>query len=172
MVGVIAGVLFALGAFAPSVRPAHAPLASTYDEAACADEALGEPPPPPESCEGALPLPPVPAIIDCNDPGMSPFVGEMIGSCDMPRAAVPSPSLATVKGARGSTSRLCDGVHCTRDSQPIRAGGRPLDDFGAVLLDPSGMRPLLGASPYCESAQNELASVAPSRLERPPRIFA
>src|SRR5262249_13590180 len=70
---------------APRLAPLGSPMtvASTYDEAACADEKqpdknddinCSEPPPVA-----------IPAVLDCNDARVSLWLGEMIGSCDMPR---------------------------------------------------------------------------------------
>jgi hypothetical protein len=66
---------------------------------------------------------------------MSPWVEEMIGSCDMPRPAPPfqGPPMV-VKSPRGSpTSRVCNGLHCVNDTSPLHNAPRS-DEDGAQLL--------------------------------------
>jgi hypothetical protein len=155
---------------------ASRPLASTYDEAACPP--TSDVPPPPQEDEVApgacseQPLVVAPAIVDCNDPGMSPWLEEMIGSCDMPRPAPPLQGAPTVvRSPHGSsgTTRVCDGLHCSRDTTPLRSAPRPDDDGAQLLVSTASLayRPeasALSARLGCLSDQVHLAPP-----ERPPR---
>src|SRR6185437_10205482 len=72
-------------------QAAREQLASTYDEASCDPSEGGE-------CadEVLIDLMPAPAaILDCQ----SPFIAEMIGSCDLPAPAIPSLHLPTLQRA-------------------------------------------------------------------------
>lgn len=80
-------------------------LASTYDQATCATihggdaddwdrAAIGEDAPavaPVNDCPIAPPRP-APIAADCNDPLASRWLGEMIGTCDMPRGSAVRPN--------------------------------------------------------------------------------
>ena len=89
-------LLVSVAATPPPAAHAVEMLASTYDEAACdaadggecADEVLID----------LMPAPP--AILDCQ----SPFVADMIGSCDLPQQTIPTVHLPTLK--KGASSPL------------------------------------------------------------------
>src|SRR3954452_15793849 len=108
-----------------------APVASTYDEVACArplEEGAQEQALVDDVGDCRVPVvAAAPAIIDCNDPGVSIWVGEMIGSCDMPRPIPPTGVQPTAgQGARnGPIARVCDGLHCNHQSSPLRPAPRP-----------------------------------------------
>jgi hypothetical protein len=151
-----------------SVAPTR-PLASTYDEAACPPIAAAADPVPADCSDPVVVV--APAIVDCNDPGMSPWVEEMIGSCDMPRPAPPNQGAPTVvRGTRGSaTSRVCDGLHCSHDTTPLRSAPRS-DDDGAQLLASTvalGWWPTVTAFVPANFDLRDQAHRAPP--ERPPR---
>src|SRR4051794_4114149 len=92
----------------PLAATAGVPAASTYDEAACAASAEAQAA---DSlgarddrvnCSEAPPQAAVPAVIDCNDPTLDRWVGEMIGSCDMPHPAPPfGPQIALTHAHEG-----------------------------------------------------------------------
>lgn len=151
------------------------PLASTYEEAACPPVAAAGDEPvveePGRACSEPIVVAVAPAIIDCNDPGMSPWVEEMIGSCDMPRPAPPTQAIPTVvRWPRGSpASRVCDGLHCSHDSAPLHSAPRP-DENGAPMLVSSltfGFRPSVSKLYPVTSDLRDQAHRAPP--ERPPR---
>jgi hypothetical protein len=160
------------------------PIASTYDEAACASSRLEEGGAA-DLLDGSLfadggtgracsePTSPVaaPVIIDCNDPGVSVWVGEMIGSCDMPRPATPTQVVPTAVRAAGRSApaRVCDGFRCSHESTPLRSAWR-VDDDAAFA---TGSRLDLGVWPASQPVTVD-ALLAPDeveqpRLERPPR---
>jgi hypothetical protein len=170
--------MLAVGALllAVAVAPATgAPAASTWDEAAC-DDAAPAPAAPrldadaePDCSEPPVPI--APAVIDCNDARVSLWVGEMIGSCDMPRVSAPSAALRTPDGSgTGTGPRLCDGIRCHHDSTPLRPAARVLDDGGVGIL-------ARAAAPEAPRDGVALASAfllrhsqaGRDRLDRPPR---
>lgn len=160
-------------ASALNTAPSRAPLASTYDEAACDANAPADAPPPAPIEDARCSEPPAaaPAVIDCNDPLMSKWVGEMIGSCDMPKPAPPTGGPALLRGAHetGAPVRICDTFGCRHESAPLRPVGRELGQPDPAL----GTRVIL-EPPRGDSALGERAAAIPSdpiprRLERPPR---
>jgi hypothetical protein len=156
----------------PQVR-GPAVLASTYDEAACADTAEEGERTPEEGGLNDCSDRPVsvaagaPAVIDCNDARMSVWVAEMIGSCDMPRGGDRIVAIQPVEGR--SQNRLCDGLHCSREAPPLRAASR--DDGGGTpcLFVRRSMHPDLQATPLTPDDEVSPAEVPSRRLERPPR---
>src|SRR3954447_7624424 len=120
-----APALVLMTVLSPSVGPAQ--VASTYDEAACARPSPSDGGGVPDAlaadvvgnCSEPAPVA-APAIIDCNDPGVSVWVGEMIGSCDMPRPVSPTQVQPTAvrSGRNGPAARVCDGFTCSHDSTP------------------------------------------------------
>jgi hypothetical protein len=139
-----------------------APVASTYDEAACAEaEKVHD-----EDVNCSEPEP-VPAVLDCNDARVSLWLGDMIGFCDMPKPQIPG-AIAVVR-APNPELRQCRDGHCGFDAVPLHATARPLDEVppiaGTSALAPpifhatsSSLRPLLRHSQH-----------GADRLERPPR---
>src|SRR5258706_11993657 len=86
----LASMVWATTVLFASLSAASVPagrLASTYDDAACADGADAELALPTldqaaeTDCRPPAPVPP-PAVIDCNDEREVGFLAEMIGSCD------------------------------------------------------------------------------------------
>jgi hypothetical protein len=173
----------ALSAAAPL---AAGPNASTYDEAACASSRLeegasaeladllgGAAAEPSSGRACAEPLPPAPpVIIDCNDPGVSVWVGEMIGSCDMPRPVPPTQAAPTAvrSAGRSSHSRVSDGWHASHDSStPVRSASRVDDDaaFAAVSWLSVGFWPAFTNVTFDSALAPDQAERP--RLERPPR---
>ncbi len=150
-------VLAGLTATAP-VAPA-----STYDQAAC-DEESAPPVVEPGKC---LPVDPV-VVIDCDDPGMTPWVAEMIGSCDMPRPLVPGLKPDTLKPARG-VWMVRSGIDGGHHQTPVRTGGGN-DDQVPALGAAIHLRVVLAQSLTPEHVLAPLRSGLPQRLERPPRV--
>ena len=157
-----------------------APVASTYDQAACAGDALHDSDradaPDADEIASASPAdcetPAPPAIIDCNDPGMSPWVADMIGSCDMPKPPLPKAvPPTTVHGANDGPGmqRLCDGLHCNHESYPLRAASTTSSDGNALALSRVGFLHHVTASPLALDGELEPPEAPRSRLERPPR---
>jgi hypothetical protein len=160
-------------ASALNAPPLRAPIASTYDEAACAAEA------PDENVDPALdearcsePPASAPAIIDCNDPGMSKWVGEMIGSCDMPRPSLPGAAgPPELHGAHetGAPVRICNAFSCHHDSAPLRSASRELFRPEQRLGTRVVLEPPRGDSALAERGVTIPSDPHPRRLERPPR---
>jgi hypothetical protein len=151
------------------------PLASTYDQAACADDDAGallindaDAERPAEVADCSEP-PAAPAVIDCNDERASRFVAEMIGSCDMPKPSAPTGGPAVVHAPNGAPVRICDGIHCSHDSTPIRAAARAPDDGSPLRASSFALSIVFTASPLSARAPFALQSIDGSRLERPPR---
>jgi hypothetical protein len=151
--------------------PVRAPLASTYDEAAC-DGSETPAPAPVEEARCSEPPPAAPAVIDCNDPLMSKWVGEMIGSCDMPKPAPPTGGPPVLHAARdtGATVRICDTFGCRHESAPLRPIGRELERPDPALATRVTLDPPAGDSALAERAAAIPSDPLPRRLERPPRV--
>ncbi len=132
-------------------------LASTYDEASCdasdggecADEALIELMPPP------------PAILDCQ----SPFIADMIGSCDLPAPTIPMLHVPTLrKGGNGLSvaARVGAGERLSVvTASPSVDAALPLPRFAVA--------PTLHATPLDALASTRFPDAPRSRLDRPPR---
>jgi hypothetical protein len=141
---------------------------SSYEDAACNDSTDKAP-----ADEVASPtevdcsLPPVPAVIDCNDERTSVWVADMIGSCDMPRPSLPGAS--SIRSGQPGAPRYCDGLRCTHDPMPLRAAARAVDDGASLVFTVDTLPLFLHASPLDEGAQRCPPSRVGPRLERPPR---
>lgn len=140
----------------PSVH-ASEPLASTYEQAACDPSEGGE-------CadEPLIELPPSPAaILDCQ----SPFIAEMIGSCDLPAPAIPSLHLPTLRNggnALAVIARVGSGERLTIVTAT--------SSFDAALPRARfALAPSLHATPLSPRASTLLQDAPRSRLDRPPR---
>jgi hypothetical protein len=146
---------------------ALAPAASTYEEAACA-----EPAPPPVNCSEPPAVPAVPTVIDCNDERVSHWVGEMIGSCDMPRPTAPATALARGREpSDGPRQEICDGgIRCRPNAQPLRAGVRSLDTGPSSLTATSTLAHFLMASRLIVTSPLGRSQAERDRVERPPRV--
>jgi hypothetical protein len=131
-------------------------LASTYEEASCDAADGGE-------CadEVLIDLLPSPAILDCE----SPFIADMIGSCDLPTPTIPSLHLPTLRnGGNGFavTTRNGSTEHLTVVSAPTSVDA-------ALPLGPFSLAPSSHATPLLWLASTIKQDVPPSRLDRPPR---
>jgi hypothetical protein len=149
----------------PTVPTVVAPqgVASTYDEAACLEAQVEHVDEPEINCSEAPPV--LPAVLDCNDARASLWLGEMIGSCEMPR---PLPG-TTVKAPVGNDARLCRDGRCGVDAQPLRAAARFNDDSIPALGTPGNAFLFHHSSPLPTEAAQRLARLDGKRLERPPR---
>jgi hypothetical protein len=158
--------------WAPLLVLASAVNASTYDQAACAADAVEPAPIVVEESGGRCSEPaPVaaPAVIDCNDPGMSKWVGEMIGSCDMPKQTPGGPTVLRPAHETPAQTRLCDGFQCAHDSSPLRAIGRELFRPDPGLGSRFELEPPRGDSALADDTARAPRDPFPRRLERPPR---
>ncbi len=141
---------------ATAARPATEKLVSTYDDASCdatdggecADEVLVE-----------LSIPSPPAILDCE----SPFIEEMIGSCDLPTPMLPSLHLPTLRNAGSGFSASRDGS--TEHLTVINAAS----SVEAALPIALAFAPSLRSTPLFGLHDTTAQEVAPARLDRPPR---
>ncbi len=153
--------------------PSLLPMASTYDEAACADALDDVAKPAQPLLEGVAcsePPAPAPALIDCNDPGMSQWVGEMIGSCDMPKPTPPGVGQPVLRAAHdGVPARMCDGFRCSHDSSPMRSAARPISDGSLIALQQLDLSIVLTSSLLPGSRDLRPAQALLPRVERPPR---
>lgn len=139
----------------PALHVAGEKVASTWDEAACDAGDGGE-------CadEIVIDLVPAPAaILDCQ----SPFIAEMIGSCDLPAATLPSLHLPTLqRGGPGLNvvQRVGDKLTFVTTPPSLEAALPP-----ARLP----LAPCLHATPLSAHASALLNDAPPFRLDRPPR---
>jgi hypothetical protein len=137
--------------------PAHAneKLASTFDEAYCDVDDSGECAD--EPTQSAV-MPPV--ILGCE----SPFIQEMIGSCDMPKQAPPTVRAPTLHNAAAVT------IDARGDNGRVHVISAPPSVDSALPPRPSRLHPLSHASPVITLVDGLRDDVAPSRLDRPPRV--
>jgi hypothetical protein len=147
-------------------------VASTYDEAACAEEKAAreiegriintdnEP-----NCSEVVPA--VPAVLDCNDARVSLWLGEMMGSCDMPKTQLPG--LLPVMRGGNNDPRVCEGGRCGVDSIPIRPAQRSFDDLTPILAAVHANRIQWLVTPFEPSLTLHSSQHDRARLERPPR---
>jgi len=153
----------------PAASNSRAP-ASTYDQAACDEQDEVAPPveEPGVCAEAAKPA--APTVIDCNDPGMSVWLAEMIGSCDMPRPSPLGLRPQAIAPARGAVQvRSCDALGCARDAIPIRQGGSSDDDRPSALTLRLTLPRFATSTLIVPLRQRRLPAPHPDRLERPPR---
>jgi hypothetical protein len=163
-------VLVSLVAVAPS--PAHADsapddcaLASTYDEAACDPSDSGECAP---DVELSLPAPA--AILDCNDARTNVLIGDMIGTCDMPRRSGPPTALPTVHtGSSAPQMRMSDGPRGS-DRCPLRGSSTRGDDSPSLPSARVPLTPPLAATPLLMHDSPLVVRAEDLRLDRPPRL--
>jgi hypothetical protein len=142
-------------------------VASTYDEAACTEaekvqlrDELGDEP----NCSEPVA---VPAVLDCNDARVSLWLGEMIGSCDMPKTQLPG--VLPVVRAPGSELRMCNDGRCGVDAVPLRPSARLFDDSTFALGNPGRPPILLTSTPLVDEIFLMRSQRDGNRLERPPR---
>lgn len=170
----LAGTLMLL-TVAQAAPPPSGPIESTYDEAACAlsdkDAGTGVPALAADGGKCTEPqapaAPAVPAVIDCNDPDASVWVGDMIGSCDMP-SPTPQPTLA-VRAHDDGSSRSCSGIFCGDDAPPLSAAPTLASDGQPFVVSQLRIGHIVCASPIALRLERTPEELAPPRLERPPR---
>jgi hypothetical protein len=150
-------LLVSVAAAPPPGAHAVETLASTYDEAACDAADGGE-------CadELLIDLMPAPAaILDCQ----SPFVADMIGSCDLPTQTIPNVHVPTLKkGGNGPLVMLRSGAS---DRPPIITAVTSLD--AALLFSHFALAPPAFTIHDFALASTSAADAPRSRLDRPPR---
>jgi len=147
--------------YPPTAAPT-APVASTYDEAACSEAERGHD----EDVNCSEPEP-VPAVLDCNDARVSLWLGEMIGSCDMPKPQLPG--AVPVLRAATAEQRLCRDGHCGLDAVPLHATARPLNDLPPIAGVATLAPPLFRATDHLLRPMLRRSQHDTGRLERPPR---
>ena len=163
--------------------PARAELASTYDQATCATvdarsqdvdgwdrAAIGEDAPAAPQLDECRPLAP-PVAADCNDPLVTPWVGEMIGTCDMPRGNVPHPSLRAVRSHDDHRAqRLLAELSVQNDSAaPLGVPAPERAPSPATVAAAPRLLPPLPIGVVAFDAPHALRSVSLEGLLRPPR---
>jgi hypothetical protein len=137
-------------------QAAREQLASTYDEASCDPSEGGE-------CADEVLIdlmPAPPAILDCQ----SPFIAEMIGSCDLPAPSLPSLHLPTLQ--RGGNVVAVARVGSSERVVTISA---PSSLEVALPLARFTLSPTLHASPLAALASTLTQDAPRPRLDRPPR---
>ena len=171
----------------PAPTVTHVPLASTYDQATCAstrgplDEgegggwdraAIGEDGPAPainnEDCRSSIAAPPL--AVDCNDPLVTPWVGEMIGTCDMPRATGPR---ATLRAARAHDDHraqrlLAELASATDTTAPLNTTPPEREAPPALLSTLPSMLAPAATGLLAIVAPSVLVSISGDQLLRPP----
>ena len=138
--------------------PAHEQLASTYDEASCDPSEGGE-------CADEVLIdlmPAPPAILDCQ----SPFIAEMIGSCDLPAPSLPSLHLPTLQRAAGALTIIAR----VGSSERVITLSAPSSLDVALPLARFALSPTLHASPLSALASTLTQDAPRFRLDRPPRV--
>jgi len=180
----------ALLAAVVAAGPAAEPRASTYDQAACDDtgdepdrdglagiagiaglhslNALkGEPSDGDADCR--QPAPP-PAFLDCNDPLASVWVGDMIGTCDMPKSASPLARLpARLRAERPTLPQHRHSTVGTADDHaPLGLWSHPGGPDPALLSSTSFVHSQSRLPLGTPTTEDHLSPTAP-RLDRPPR---
>jgi hypothetical protein len=173
-------------AVAPA-QPAHpktdVELASTYDQATCATldgvladgwdrAAIGEDAPAPQLDDDCRPQ--AAPVADCNDPQLgkfSPWVGEMIGTCDMPRPHA-HPTLRALRAHdEHRAQRLLAELASQSDSAAPLGIPAPDHDFSPALLS-ANLAALMAPAPFGVihfDAPRALRSISLDGLLRPPR---
>lgn len=142
----------------PSVH-ASEPLASTYEQAACDPSDGGE-------CADELlidVMPPPAAILDCQ----SPFIAEMIGSCDLPAPAIPSLHLPTLQRAGNGLTTTTAHVG---SAERLTVVTTPPSLDTALPHQRFSLSPTLHATALAALASTLLQDAPRSRLDRPPRV--
>ena len=140
----------------PAALHAGEKLASTFDEASCDAADGGE-------CadELLIDLMPAPAaIIDCE----SPFIADMIGSCDLPTPTIPSLHLPTLRNGGGGLSVARNG---STERLSVVAASASAD--AALPLRHFSLCPSTDATPLYAFASTLTQDAPRSRLDRPPR---
>jgi hypothetical protein len=173
---------------APPQAPSARELASTYDQATCATvladgtagtdgwdrAAIGEDAaqrPADEDCPVSL-SPPRTALADCNDPLASLWLGEMIGTCDMPRGSnLPRPSLLAARSHdERRAQRLLVEIEARDDGRaPVRPLTPDRDLTPAALASVPSRAPPAARPLALLSTSTPLRSLSHAPDPRPPR---
>ncbi len=176
LVPAILAAVVAVGPTAPRVD--H--VASTYDEAAC-DEALFDDnnsvslvdsPAYGDDSDGAdchKPSPP-PAFLDCNDPLASVWIGDMIGTCDMPKSASPFARLpARLRAERPTLPQHPHSTVGTADDHaPLGIWSHPGSPDPALVSATSFVHSEARLPLGIATTEDPRSPTSP-RLDRPPR---
>jgi hypothetical protein len=117
----------------------------------------------------ACAVPAVPTVIDCRDPEMSFWLGEMIGSCDMPKPSPTTGAPTSIAAGSAASSRICDGLRCSHEAIPLFAASLAPDDGAPLGLEQARFRVWLTTTPIASGADSLVARLCDGRLERPPR---
>lgn len=108
-----------------------------------------------------------PAVIDCNSPRDSIYVGQMIGSCAAPRRDEAGARALSHRGDRRGP--VCDLLGCNLAADPLHRGARTVSDERPLALS-SLPRPLAVAVGAIATPPSPRPNEPPgARLERPPR---
>ncbi|MDB4965580.1 MAG: hypothetical protein JWN44_1269 [Myxococcales bacterium] len=147
---------YLLVSVAAASSPVHGveKLASTFDEAYCDVDDSGE-----CAVEPTLSVEMPAAVLDCA----SPFIQEMIGSCDLPKQAPPTAHAATLRN--GGTTLVA-----RADSGRVDVITAPSTADGALLAQPPPLHRLSPSSPVVAPLDDAIDDVSPPRLDRPPRV--
>jgi hypothetical protein len=138
-------------------------LASTYDEAACANDST---PPAAPLDQVDCSIAPPPAVIDCSEWQEL----QLIGTCDdMPRSAG-APTVARAQNG-GAPSRTCDGIHCGDRSSPLRPAAPGGDEGRPLAVGTMRLSRFASVTALWVPDDGPLYSVSGRRIERPPRNF-
>jgi hypothetical protein len=132
-------------------------LASTFDEAYCDVDDSGECADEPTL---SVELAAAPVVLDCE----SPFIQEMIGSCDMPKQAPPTLHIPTLHQAAGISTEL------RAENGHINIINAPPSVDSALPPTPARLHPITTSSPLVASRDTATIDLPPSRLDRPPRV--
>jgi hypothetical protein len=127
-------------------------------EASCYDVDFGECAP--EQTHDVKPPPA--AILDCE----SPFIAEMIGSCDLPKPTIPSLHLPTLRtGGNGFVVAARNG-----STERLTIVSAPTSVDAALPLHPCALAPSLHATPLFALVPASVPQAPRNRLDRPPRV--
>lgn len=150
------GVTLLVSVAATPPPPAAQKLASTYDEASCDASDGGE-------CADELLIelmPPPPAILDCE----SPFIAEMIGSCDLPAPTIPTLHVPTLQRAGTGLT-----IARVASSERVIVVNAAWSIDAALPLIRFSLAPPRHATPLSALASTLAQDVPRSRVDRPPR---
>jgi|GEM_PF-3435414 len=180
---VLAPVILAAVVAAGPAAPRVDHVASTYDEAACdeadlsvslvdAADAVVMPAYGDDSDHSDCHKPsPPPAFLDCNDPLASVWVGDMIGTCDMPKSASPMARMPARFRAERPTLPLHhhSSVGTSDDHAPLGVSSYAGHSDPALLTE---VRFVHSESrlPLGTATENALICPTAPRLDRPPRV--
>jgi hypothetical protein len=164
----LAGSILLLSGVLASTPVAETKLASSWADATCGDDGASSVAPVVLQCEADVDCQPAPvapaAVLDCNQVSSQPWVGKMIGSCDMPRPTE-GPSLE----ARRPNGRGCTRLECSDSDASTFTTATIGADQPPIALFASALPLTLDASPLPFPVATAWISIPATRLERPPR---